>query len=63
MNDKSKSLADNFLQHAKNIQDQYVTGTLLGQKFFMENLIQDLQIKLKEVEERLSKYPPYNLTK
>ena len=63
MNDKSKSLADDFLQHAKNIQDQYITGTLLGQKFFMENLIQDLQIKLKEVEERLSKYPPYNLTK
>ncbi len=63
MNDKSKALADDFLQHAKNIQDQYITGTLLGQKFFMENLIQDLQIKLKEVEERLSKYPPYNLTK
>jgi len=63
MDDKSKSLADDFLQHAKNIQDQYITGTLLGQKFFMENLIQDLQIKLKEVEERLSKYPPYNLTK
>ena len=63
MDDKPKSLADDFLQHAKNIQDQYVTGTLLGQKFFMENLIQDLQIKLKEVEERLSKYPPYNLTK
>ena len=60
MDDKSKSLADDFLQHAKNIQDQYITGTLLGQKFFMENLIQDLQIKLKEVEERLSKYPPYN---
>ena len=63
MNDKSKALADDFLQHAKNILDQYITGTLLGQKFFMENLIQDLQIKLKEVEERLSKYPPYNLTK
>ena len=63
MNDKSKALADDFLQHAKNIQDQYITGTLLGQKFFMENLIKDLQIKLKEVEERLSKYPPYNLTK
>ena len=63
MTDKSKALADDFLQHAKNIQDQYITGTLLGQKFFMENLIQDLQIKLKEVEERLSKYPPYNLTK
>ena len=63
MDDKPKSLADDFLQHAKNIQDQYITGTLLGQKFFMENLIQDLQIKLKEVEERLSKYPPYNLTK
>ena len=63
MNDKSKALADDFLQLAKNIQDQYITGTLLGQKFFMENLIQDLQIKLKEVEERLSKYPPYNLTK
>ena len=63
MNDKSKALADDFLQQAKNIQDQHVTGTLLGQKFFMENLIQDLQIKFKEVEERLSKYPPYNLTK
>ena len=46
MDDKSKSLADDFLQHAKNIQDQYITGTLLGQKFFMEYLIQDLQIKL-----------------
>ena len=63
MEKSSKNIADDFLQHAKNIQDQHVTGTLLGQKFFMENLIQDLQIKLKEVEERLSKYPPYNLTK
>ena len=63
MEKSSKNIADDFLQHAKNIQDQYITGTLLGQKFFMENLIQDLQIKLKEVEERLSKYPPYNLTK
>ena len=63
MNDKSKALADDFLQQAKNIQDQHVTGTLLGQKFFMENLIQDFKIKLDEVEKRLSKYPPYNLTK
>ena len=63
MEKNSKNIADDFLQQAKNIQDQHVTGTLLGQKFFMENLIQDLQIKLKEVEERLSKYPPYNLTK
>ena len=63
MDDKSKSLADDFLQHAKNIQDQYVTGTLLGQKFLLESLIQDFKIKLDEVEKRLSKYPPYNLTK
>jgi len=63
MDDKSKSLSDDFLQHAKNIQDQYVTGTLLGQKFLLESLIQDFKIKLKDVEERLSKYPPYNLTK
>ena len=63
MDDTPKSLADDFLKHAKNIQDQYVTGTLLGQKFLLESLIQDFKIKLDEVEKRLSKYPPYNLTK
>ena len=63
MEKNSKNIADDFLQHAKNIQDQYVTGTLLGQKFLLESLIQDFKIKLKDVEERLSKYPPYNLTK
>tara|TARA_Y100001951_G_scaffold53829_1_gene42682 strand:- start:568 stop:744 length:177 start_codon:yes stop_codon:yes gene_type:complete len=52
-----------FLKQAKLVQDQYVTGTLLGQKFLLESLIQDFKIKLKDVEERLSKYPPYNLTK
>ena len=63
MEKSSKNIADDFLQHAKNIQDQYVTGTLLGQKFLLESLIQDFKIKLKDVEERLSKYPSYNLTK
>ena len=52
-----------FLKQAKLVQDQYVTGTLLGQKFLLESLIQDFKFKLKDVEERLSKYPPYNLTK
>ena len=52
-----------FLKQAKLVQDQYVTGTLLGQKFLLESLIQDFKIKLKDVEETLSKYPPYNLTK
>tara|TARA_B100001939_G_scaffold123586_1_gene107128 strand:+ start:1644 stop:1820 length:177 start_codon:yes stop_codon:yes gene_type:complete len=52
-----------FLKQAKLVQDQYMTGTLLGQKFLLESLIQDFKIKLKDVEERLSKYPPYNLTK
>jgi len=55
--------SNEFLKQAKLIQDQYVTGTLLGQKFLLESLIQDFKIKLKDVEERLSKYPPYNLTK
>ena len=47
MEKSSKNIADDFLQHAKNIQDQYVTGTLLGQKFLLESLIQDFKIKLK----------------
>ncbi len=55
--------SNEFLKQAKLIQDQYVTGTLLGQKFLLESLIQDFKIKLKDVEERLSKYPPYHLTK
>jgi|TARA_R100001079_G_C4316075_1_gene97033 hypothetical protein len=55
--------SNEFLKQAKLVQDQYVTGTLLGQKFLLESLIQDFKIKLKDVEERLSKYPPYNLTK
>ena len=55
--------SNEFLKQAKLVQDQYITGTLLGQKFLLESLIQDFKIKLKDVEERLSKYPPYNLTK
>ena len=55
--------SNEFLKQAKLVQDQYVTGTLLAQKFLLESLIQDFKIKLKDVEERLSKYPPYNLTK
>ena len=41
------SLTNNFMEQAKIVQDTYMSGNLQGQRYMLENMIVDLQSKLK----------------
>ena len=56
------STSNSFMEQAKIIQDTYMSGNLQGQKYMLENMIIDLQSKLNEINKRISKTPPHNLT-
>ena len=56
------SLTNNFMEQAKIVQDTYMSGNLLGQRYMLENMIIDLQSKLNEINKQISKTPPHNLT-